>query len=73
MTWAWNWNALWTAGAMSLVLSLAFDVPLGYRVALYPICFVLLGLRTKARNDGDPEELTGLPEGGQRRPRQRVR
>ena len=44
MTWTWNWNGLWTAGALSLLLSVAFEVPLGFRVALYPICIVLFGL-----------------------------
>ncbi len=50
MTWNWNWNGLWCAGTMSLVLSIAFDVPLGYRVALYPICIQLFGLNQKQRD-----------------------
>ena len=45
MKWTWNWNGLWIAGALSLLLSVASDVPLGYRVALYPICIGLFGLR----------------------------
>jgi hypothetical protein len=53
MTWKWTWNAIWIAGLASLVLDVAFDVPLDARVLLFPVAILVCGLIEGARSNSD--------------------